>query len=158
MLLFHHMCVGFYQGCNMKKIAIIGFSNHVKKNILPAISRMDDVLLDAIYVRDETKHLRNSQDYNVSVKALKNAFGAKVEWVYISTPISTHYDLVSRFLNAGKNVICEKPLTDSLEKSKRLFELADINQVILHEVYMYQYHKQFEHLKLIIKELHQPKK
>ena len=136
----------------MQKIAIIGFGNHVRKNILPAISRMDDVLVDAIYVRDKIKYIASAQDYKVTIKTLDDELSAKVEWVYISTPISTHYELVSKYLKAGKNVICEKPLTDSLKKTKHLFELAAINKVILHEVYMYQYHKQFEHLKRTVKE------
>ena len=152
MLSLHRIYVGFYQGYKMQKIAIIGFGNHVRKNILPAISRMDDVLVDAIYVRDKIKYIASAQDYKVTIKTLDDELSAKVEWVYISTPISTHYDLVSKYLKAGKNVICEKPLTDSLKKTKHLFELAAINKVILHEVYMYQYHKQFEHLQRTVKE------
>mgnify|MGYP000070371404 CR=1 FL=1 len=152
MLSLHHIYVGFYQDYKMRKIAIIGFGNHVRKNILPAISRIDDMVIDAIYVRDRAKYLASAQDYNVTIKTLGDKLSTEVKWVYISTPISTHYDLVGKYLNAGKNVICEKPLTDSLEKTKHLFELADINKVILHEVYMYKYHKQFEHLQGTIKE------
>jgi len=40
----------------MVKIAIIGFGNHIIKNILPAISRLKFLEIDAIYVRDTDKY------------------------------------------------------------------------------------------------------
>ncbi len=45
-------------------------------------------------------------------------------WVFIATPNHTHYDIVETCLLSGKNVFCEKPLTLSLEKSKKLFEIS----------------------------------
>ena len=40
----------------MKTIAIVGFGNHVQKNILPAISRMKDLQVGVIVVRDPDKY------------------------------------------------------------------------------------------------------
>lgn len=47
-----------------------------------------------------------------------------VDWVIISTPNETHYEIVENCLLAGKNVFCEKPLTLTYEESKKLFRLA----------------------------------
>ncbi len=48
----------------------------------------------------------------------------KVDLVYIATINETHYDLIKRCLNAGKNVICEKPMLPTQEKIKEVFSLA----------------------------------
>lgn len=136
----------------MKRIAIIGFGNHVKKNILPAIGRMNDLSVEAVYVRDPSRYVEDAKAFNVNVLGLDNQPDASVEWVYIATPISTHFELASRFLRGGKHVICEKPLTESLEKTEQLLELAKQADRRLYEVCMYQYHKQFQHLRQVVHE------
>jgi hypothetical protein len=55
-----------------------------------------------------------------------------VDWVIVSTPNHTHFDIVEQCIISGKNVFCEKPLTPTYEKSKKLFELANNNNVKLY--------------------------
>lgn len=136
----------------MKKIAIIGFGNHVTKNILPALERMIELEVGAVYVRDTSKYKELAIEHCITLKDINEGIADEVDWVYISTPISTHFELASKYIKLGKNVICEKPLTDSLEKTKALFNLAEQHGVKLHEVCMYQYHKQFQHLKRSVSE------
>lgn len=136
----------------MTKIAIVGFGGHVTKNILPALTRMGDVTVDAIYVRDINKYNQKAKEFDVKVRNLDFKLDSDVCWVYIATPISTHYDLASKFLNAGKNVICEKPLADSPDMATRLFDLAKKNKVVLQEVCMYKHHKQYTHLQSLVEQ------
>lgn len=131
----------------MIEVAVIGFGNHVVKNILPAISRLEDVCVESVYVRDPSKYFDKALNHGLTVRHINESVGEGVEWIYISTPISTHYDLAKKYLELGKNVICEKPLTDSLEKTKELLKLSESKGVCLYEVCMFQYHKQYEHLR-----------
>tara|TARA_R110001583_G_scaffold18703_4_gene74128 strand:+ start:4390 stop:6162 length:1773 start_codon:yes stop_codon:yes gene_type:complete len=55
-----------------------------------------------------------------------------VDWVVISTPNGTHYDIVSDCILAGKNVFCEKPLTLSYKESEALYQMADYHDVKLY--------------------------
>jgi len=55
-----------------------------------------------------------------------------VDWVFVSTPNETHFQIVLDCLNAGKNVFCEKPLTPTYELSKTLFDVAKSNGVKLY--------------------------
>ena len=55
-----------------------------------------------------------------------------VDWVVVSTPDETHYEIVKQCLWFGKNVFCEKPLTPTYEQSKRLFSLAKMRDVKLY--------------------------
>jgi predicted dehydrogenase len=47
-----------------------------------------------------------------------------IEAVAIATPVSTHYPLAKRCLEAGKHVLVEKPLTSTVHEGKMLVELA----------------------------------
>ena len=134
----------------MTKIAIIGFGNHIIKNILPAIDRLNFLEIDAIYVRDKSKYLSKSKKYNFELKNIEDSLDKDVKWVYIATPISTHFMLTKRYLKLQKNVICEKPLTNTPSQTIELFEIAKTNDLILCEVSMYKYHKQYKHLEQFI--------
>jgi UDP-2-acetamido-3-amino-2,3-dideoxy-glucuronate N-acetyltransferase len=58
-------------------------------------------------------------------------FVAKVDGVVVVTPAQTHFSLCKEFLEAGKDVFVEKPLTLANEESKKLAELAQKNKRIL---------------------------
>jgi UDP-2-acetamido-3-amino-2,3-dideoxy-glucuronate N-acetyltransferase len=58
-------------------------------------------------------------------------FMAKVDGVVVVTPAQTHFSLCKEFLEAGKDVFVEKPLTLANEESKKLAELARKNKRIL---------------------------
>jgi predicted dehydrogenase len=48
-----------------------------------------------------------------------------VDAVAIATPLATHYHLVKQALLAGKHVLVEKPLTDSVQRAAELVALAE---------------------------------
>jgi predicted dehydrogenase len=60
----------------------------------------------------------------------KNFIG-KVDGVVVVTPAQSHFSLCKEFLEAGKDVFVEKPLTLANDESKQLVELADKNKRIL---------------------------
>jgi len=47
-----------------------------------------------------------------------------VEIVYVGSVCTSHYEMVKLYLNHGKHVLCEKPLTLSLRETKELVELS----------------------------------
>ncbi len=49
---------------------------------------------------------------------------ASIDAVYLSTPVSTHYQLVKRALESGKHVLVEKPLAMTVEQAEALAALA----------------------------------
>ncbi|HZR91912.1 MAG TPA: Gfo/Idh/MocA family oxidoreductase [Gaiellaceae bacterium] len=51
--------------------------------------------------------------------------------VALATPVSTHYELARRALDAGKHVFVEKPLAGSSEEAVRLAELAESRGLVL---------------------------
>ena len=47
-----------------------------------------------------------------------------IDWVFVTTPTETHYDIVKKCLENRVNVFCEKPLTVNHTKSTELIELS----------------------------------
>ena len=66
----------------------------------------------------------------------------QVDAVYISTVHTGHAALAARALEAGKHVLCEKPLTPNSGTSMALIDLAARSERVLLEAYMYRFHPQ----------------
>jgi predicted dehydrogenase len=47
-----------------------------------------------------------------------------IDAVYLSTPVSSHYQLVKRALDSGKHVLVEKPLATTVDQAEALAALA----------------------------------
>ncbi|MFN8412415.1 MAG: Gfo/Idh/MocA family oxidoreductase [Anaerolineales bacterium] len=71
-----------------------------------------------------------TKTYN-SYEALVN--DPEVDGVYIATPHRFHFENAMLCLNAGKPVLCEKPLTVNSEEAKKLIETSRKNKVFLME-------------------------
>lgn len=56
-----------------------------------------------------------------------------VDAVYIASPHRFHHTSIRQCLEAGKPVLCEKPLTVTADQAKDLFELAEARGVFLME-------------------------
>lgn len=48
----------------------------------------------------------------------------EIDCIHICTPNYLHYEMAKKALNAGKHVVCEKPLTTGVSEAKELVELA----------------------------------
>lgn len=59
------------------------------------------------------------------------AFLDRVDCALVATPAQSHHELCRRYLEAGKDVFVEKPLTLESADSRDLVELAESNQRIL---------------------------
>ncbi|MDY6987442.1 MAG: Gfo/Idh/MocA family oxidoreductase [Thermodesulfobacteriota bacterium] len=55
-----------------------------------------------------------------------------VDAIAIATPVSSHYELAKKSLQAGKHTWVEKPLTATSGQAEDLIETADRNRVTLH--------------------------
>lgn len=76
-----------------------------------------------------------------------------VDAVYISGPVSCHYEQAADAMKAGKHVLCRAPLTMDLSLAKKLFQIAEDNNVILMEavpsVYTPAFQKMISHIRTL---------
>ena len=59
-----------------------------------------------------------------SYEDMVNDEDLNLDVIYIATPVKYHYDHVKLCLEAGKNVLCEKPITSTLEEFEALTKIA----------------------------------
>ena len=62
-----------------------------------------------------------------------------VEAVYLPLPNDMHCEWAIRAMNAGKHVLCEKPLATTAEEAAKMFAAAKKNGVLLMEAFAYQH-------------------
>lgn len=110
----------------MTNLAVIGCGqwgpNHIRNfHQLPR-----STVLRAVDTDEERR--RAMADLYPSVRVTDDADDAfadpEVDAVVVATPTATHHELVTAALEAGKHVLCEKPLCETVEEGRALTDLA----------------------------------
>ncbi len=122
------------------KWGVLGTANIAKGCTIPGMKLADGCELYAIAGRDEEKVRSFQEEFGfkkgyVGYDKLLN--DPEISAVYIPLPNNLHKEWVIKALNAGKNVLCEKPLALNLSEVREMFETAKRNNVILMEAYAY---------------------
>jgi predicted dehydrogenase len=73
-----------------------------------------------------------------------------IEAVYLPLPNSMHAEWAIKAANAGKHVLCEKPLALSRQEAESMFEAAERNGTVLLESYPYWFQPQMQALRELI--------
>ncbi len=68
----------------------------------------------------------------------------EVDLVYNPLPINLHADWTIKALEAGKHVLCEKPLAMNVEEARAMLDAAESSGKRLIEAFHYRYHPAFE--------------
>ena len=61
----------------------------------------------------------------------------RIDLVTVATPNSTHFEITKAFLEAGFNVLCEKPMTMSVEEGEEIVRVAEASRKICAVNYCY---------------------
>jgi xylose dehydrogenase (NAD/NADP) len=127
----------------------------INDEIIPAFDGLELASLEAVASRDAGRARTYADSRGIprshgSYEALIS--DPDIDCLYISLPNSMHAQWAERALNAGKHVLCEKPLTPSVGEAKRLFAAARRNDRILMEGFMYRHHPQTLRIRELIGE------
>ena len=114
-----------------------------------ALEHTDSGDLVAVASRTEANAERFGETHGVerrhaTYEALVDDQG--VDAVYVSTPHPMHAEWAIRCAEAGKHVLCEKPMTLNEADTMAVVEAARRNDVFLMEAFMYRCHPQTERL------------
>jgi predicted dehydrogenase len=131
------------------RLGTIG-SGSIVHSILDNVKIVDGIRLEAVYSRSEEKGRALASKYGAEkVYTDMEGFLADEETnvVYIATPNLLHYEQAKAALQAGKNVICEKPFCTKAEHAKELIALAKEKHLFLVEAVTSVFLPNFEALK-----------
>src|SRR6185369_3443793 len=75
-----------------------------------------------------------------------------VQIIYISTPHSLHAEWAIRAAEAGKHILCEKPLAVNYAQAMAVVEAAERAGIFLMEAFMYRCHPQTKKLVELVRD------
>ena len=131
------------------KLGIIG-SGMIVKDFLSFAHELTEIKLEAITARNIENLKELQSKYNIKNiytdidLCLKNK---EIDTIYVAVPNNLHYSVSKKALEAGKNVICEKPFTLKYDEAVELFEIAEARGLILIEAITNQYQKNYLDIK-----------
>ena len=119
----------------MINIGIIG-AGTIAVKMADTINAMADATAYAIASRSIEKAEQFAKDHNIA-----KAYGSykemlkddRIDLVYIAVPHTHHYSCARMCLEAGKNVICEKPFCVDTQQVKELVEISEKSKLLLTE-------------------------
>ncbi len=125
----------------------------INRKVIPGAQASPEVDLVAVASRDAERAEAYAREWGIeraygSYKAL--LADGDVEAVYIALPNTLHVEWSVRALEAGKHVLCEKPLTRHPDDAEAAFDAADRAGRFLMEAFMYRHNPQTKHLRALI--------
>lgn len=134
------------------KWGVIGSGGIARRRTIPeGILKADNAELSSVYDLNEQVNAEVANEFGaeqaLSVEALLNA---DIDAVYIATPAHLHREHVLTCANAGKNILCEKPLGMTIPEAEEMIESCKTAGVKLGCAFMMRFVAQHaEALKLI---------
>ena len=139
----------------MLRWGILSTANIGIEQVIPAILNSDNGIVSAIASRDEEKAEQVAKRFGV-----QNWFGSYdvmlasdvIDAVYIPLPTSQHVEWSIKAADAGKHVLCEKPISLHADEIDAIIEARDRNNVLISEAFMVTYHPQWHKVRSLIAE------
>ena len=127
----------------------------INLKVLDGARRSDRADVIAVASRDDTRAEAYAREHE-----LERSYGSyeallsdpDVEAVYISLPNGLHVEWTRRALEAGKHVLCEKPLSRRPDEVEMVFDLAEREGLVLSEAFMWRHNPQTRRLEQLVAE------
>jgi len=109
---------------------VIGIGDITRKRVIPAIQSEPRSNLYAVLTRDPAKAAAypEARVYTDLGEALKDD---AIDAVYVASPVALHASQTIASLNAGKHVLCEKPVALNFELAQAMVHAGEENGKLL---------------------------
>ena len=136
------------------KIGVLGVSNHFVKRIVLPLQKTQNCYIYGIASRNEEKAASASKQFNIpkyynSYEELLS--DDDIDMVFIPLPNHLHAEWIKKSADAGKHILCEKPLCLNAGEAEDAISYAEKKGVKLMEAFMYKFHPLWVHVKDIIR-------
>lgn len=117
-------------------VAYIGFGVSVREYHIPYVENRDDIKVKYVYRREEDiAAFKDYEPFYPEITFTTNIDDVlndqEVNLVVINTPDKFHVPYAKQLLNAGKNVLCEKPFAPTSKEAKEVFDLANEKGLVI---------------------------
>ena len=127
----------------------------INRAVIPPAHGSEKVELVAVASRDQARADAYAAEWEIpraygSYEALLG--DEEIEAVYISLPNNLHVEWSIHALEAGKHVLCEKPMDKRAAEVERAFDAAERAGRILSEAFMWRHNPQAQRLRQLLEE------
>jgi len=127
----------------------------INRKLIPGAHASEKVELVAVASRDQARADAYAREWGIP-----RAYGTyealladpDIEAVYISLPNTLHCEWSIKAVEAGKHVLCEKPLTRHPDEAAAAFDAAERAGRLLSEAFMYRHNPQTRRLAQLVEE------
>ena len=132
---------------------LIGCGDISKRRVAPALRDLDNCNLVSVnrsqYELAESfaKEFDAKKWYKTWQELIRDN---KIDAVYISTPVHLHAEMTIAAAEAGKHVLCEKPMAMNVNECDRMIEACNVNNVKLGIAYYRNFYPAVRRVKEII--------
>jgi predicted dehydrogenase len=129
---------------------ILGTAGIAEHSFLPALRAADDGVAVSVASRDRDRAERWAAEYGVGhgVEGYERVVeDAEIDAIYIPLPNGLHAEWTIAALEAGKAVLCEKPLCVTPEETGRVLAVAAAAGAPLWEALVFPFHEQIERVR-----------
>jgi D-xylose 1-dehydrogenase (NADP+, D-xylono-1,5-lactone-forming) len=136
------------------KWGIISTAN-INRKVIPGAHASPKVDLVGVASRDQQRAEEYAKEWDIP-----RAYGSyealladpEIEAVYISLPNTMHCEWSIKSVEAGKHVLCEKPMSRHTSEVEEAFDAADKAGRLLSEAFMYRHNPQTKRVKQLVDE------
>lgn len=137
-------------------VAVVGLGSIAQGSILPAFANCKRAKLTALVSRDKGKAARIARKFKGAAYSNDEyadcLANPEVAAVYIATPPGEHAKFAVQAAEAGRHVLCEKPLAATIEQSGEMVKACRRNGVALMTAYRKYFEPATHYLKKLIRD------
>lgn len=138
----------------MHNWALVG-TGRVSEQMASAMNKSTNATLAAVYSPTKANRDKFAATFQVpktyeSIEALLS--DPAIEIVYIASPNNMHEEHVQLAAQAGKQILCEKPLANDLAAAKRMISYAETAGVKLGVGFQYRQHPAHQKIKSLVRD------
>ena len=127
----------------------------INRKVIPGAHASPKVDFVAVASRDQARAEEYARTWEI-----ERAYGSyealladpEIEAVYISLPNTMHCEWSVKALEAGKHVLCEKPLSRHADQVEAAFDASERTGRLLSEAFMYRHNRQTKRVKELVDE------
>ncbi|OQP35692.1 Gfo/Idh/MocA family protein [Pantoea latae] len=107
------------------RIGVVGLGSIAQKAWLPVLTQAESWTLAGAFSPDQQKAKAVCDSYRMACFSSLNALADACDAVFVHSSTATHYEIVNALLLAGKDVLVDKPLAETLDQAEALVALAE---------------------------------
>lgn len=135
------------------KWGILGCAGIADRAVIPGIKASSTGVVAAIASRTAEKAKQKAEEHGIP-----KAYGSyealladeDIDAVYIPLPNHLHCEWTVKAAEAGKHVLCEKPISLDAAEAERMADACERAGVVLAEAFMYRLHPRYERIREMI--------